>query len=247
MNRKMLCVNLLKYLVIFLFALVPAQAAAQWMKIDVNTAGSTQNGHVAVNTAYDARVGAGIDPQVRQNQYVNRVLGFGSPTAVANEFSTNPESEIAAAGLFILKLPADSPFFSSLTATEKIGTESVKTDLGMIEYFAGAGGSWILVTETEHATTGSTEGGKTYYLVQSAGLGTMSAGLAGDFVRVEGPPPATAEDLLSLCAEMGLIPVKGGQPVVAAQDPGAQRFTTQVRYSGRYSGIIEGIIAPPAN
>lgn len=245
MGRKILCLNLLKYLGIFLIALVPAQAAAQWMAIDMNTTGSTQNGHVAVNTAYDARVGAGIDPQVRQNQYVNKVQGFGSPITVANEFSTNPESEIAAAGLFILKLPAEGPF-SSLTATEKIGTESVKTDLGMIEYFAGAGGSWILVTETEHATAGSTEGGKTYYLVQSAGLGTMSAGLAGDFVRLEGPPPATAAELLSLCAQMGLFPVKGGQPVVAAQDPGAQRFTTQVRYSGCYSGRIEGIIAPPA-
>jgi len=223
--------------------------AQEFMTVKMTSGFSTENGSSSVKTNYESLVVHSPEVGVEQNQYSNKVLGVGGSTTVLAEFAANGNSEIDLAGLTILKGPREKETGTMLKAMEggkqsagmllaleKIGTENVS----LSGSFAAAGGSQIIVTETEHSTTASTKGGGVYYLVESSGVGTIKAGVASE-VSVEcAPPPATVkkggiDDLL--------LSVNG---IGKAQVPaGSQSARMNVEYCGQYKGFFEGIIARP--
>jgi len=230
-----------------MMALPGISGAQEFMTVKMTSGFSTENGSSSVKTNYESLVVHSPEVGVEQNQYSNKVLGVGGSTTVLAEFAANGNSEIDLAGLTILKDPGGKGTGTMLKATEggkqsagmllaleKIGTENVS----LSGSFAAAGGSQIIVTETEHSTTASTKGGGVYYLVESSGVGTIKAGVASEVCVA--PPPETVkkggiDDLL--------LSVNG---IGKAQVPaGSQSARMNVEYCGQYKGFFEGIIARP--
>ena len=207
------------------------------MKVDVNLLVSTVDGGARVNTIYTSQFTDIHTKEVQQNQYLNNVLGFGGPTTVGVEFQTNGNSEIVFAGLSILKedLGKDEATGRGLTALEKIATGN--------EEFAAAGGSQIRVTETVHATQGSTLDGNLLYVVQSSGVGVMQAGVVGklctECVKCEEPSNKGRMEDLRLQTGLQVQQAQGNLMT------GFQYVEAHVDLSGQYSGIFQTIIAPP--
>jgi hypothetical protein len=198
------------------------------MKADVNLLVSTVDGGARVNAIYTAQFTDSQTKEVQQNQYVNNVFGKGGPTTVGVEFQTSKNSDIVFAGLSIIKEDPGKGETTMLTAPEKIGTGNAE--------FAAAGGSQIRITETVHATQGSTLDGNLLYVVQSSGVGSMQAGVVGKFStecvkREEPSDKGRIEDLL----------LKTGLQAQQAQGnlmTGFQYVEAHVDLSGQYSGIF---------
>ena len=217
---------------------LPGISGAQ-MKVDVSLLG-TVDGVARVNSIYTAEFTDSQAKQVQQNQYLNNVIGFGGPTMVGVEFQTNGNSEIAFAGLSILKKDPGKGETTMLTALEKIGTGNE----GLRASFAAAGGSQIAVAETVHATQASTLGGNLVYQVQSSGVGSMAAGVVGklstEYVKCEAPDKGRMEDLgLATGLQVGQAQAQGNLMT------GFQHVEAHVALSGQYSGIFQAIITPP--
>lgn len=210
-------------------------AQDNYMVVNFTSAISTENGRASVKTNYESQTGDSIETGVQKNQYLNDVLGIGSPSTVIAEFVTNGNAEIAFAGLIILKDPAKGNA-TILIALEKIGT-GASTPNGA---FQGAGGSEIRVTETEHSTTGSTQGGGVSYLVESSGVGTLKAGMVGEYcTECAKPPPEVVAKGGMGALQMNL------QDIAQSVKPGSQSAKMNVEFSGKYKGFFEGIVAPP--
>lgn len=250
------------YFGICLLMFIPGQSLAQWMHVDVVSFGYTDKGIASVKTNYTAQKGSVAEEGSEQNQYMNKVIGYGSPTTVQSGIVIGAGSQVDFAGLTIYKEPAkppgkcqdDAPMLlvvekcppsdcddqvlaSKLLAVEKIGTGYAKSEGNVFEVFAGAGGSMILVNETAHETVASTRGGEVFYFVDSKGEGIFKAGLASDYVRVVVPP----EEAKSLGEP---IDVSGGL-FADLPEPGSQSFRKNIQYTGRYTGYLEGVVAPP--
>lgn len=263
-SRQRLIIIFSLYLGIFLLMFIPGQSHAKWMEVDVVTFGHTEKGTVTINTKYSAQTGSvPLSGGVEQNHYSNRVNGYGSPTTVQTALVVGAGSQVDFAGLTILKEPAkpsgechdhghapgilvvepcppsdciDGIPFSRLMAKETIGTGYTEAAGNTFESFAGAGGSWILVKETAHETVASTSGGEVYLMVDSRGCGQFKAGLASEFVRVVVPPEEAKEQ--------GLL---DPSQILFAEpsEPGTQSFSKNIRYTGRYTGYLEGVVGPP--
>jgi hypothetical protein len=216
---------------------LPGISGAQ-MKVDVNLRASTVDGVARVNTIYTSQFTNSQAKEVQQNQYLNNVLGFGGPTTVGVEFQTNGNSEIAFAGLSILKKDPGNGETTMLTALEKIGTGS--EDLRAS--FVAAGGSQIRVTETVHVTQASTLGGNLVYQVQSSGVGSMEAGVVGklctECLKCEEPSNKGKIEDLRLQAGLQIQQAQGNLMT------GIQHVEAHVDFSGKYSGIFQAIVGP---
>jgi hypothetical protein len=124
---------------------LPGISDAQ-MQIDVSSIVSVKNGLVKLESDFRDRFTGMSAREDVQTQYLARVVAFGGgPTTVGSEFQTNSKSEIAFAGLTILKdgsknlQAATSGALQTLRALEKIGTAYMRGN----ESFGVAGGSEI--------------------------------------------------------------------------------------------------------
>jgi len=219
---------------------LPAIAGAQ-MTVKVETVFSTENGLVRLETDYRSLFSDARLEGVRQNQYFNDVIGNGGAVTVGAEFQNKGNSEIAVAGITILKEPSktlDAVDATVLRAVEKVGTSSERPG----DSFGASGGSQIRVTETLHATSASTLNGSLVYLVQSQGEGQMSAGVAGEFnkecVECETPEKSGKGTMEDVRLQTGVQSASASETLKA----GFQRADTHIEMSGSYSAAFQGVI-----
>jgi hypothetical protein len=228
---------------------LPAVSVAQ-MTVSVTSLVSSQSGNVKVESGYKSLFSGAGGANSLRTEYLASVAGFGGgPTTVQTEFENKSSTEIGFAGLTILKLGSNTsntltapvaPALSSLRAVEKIGTGYEKGT----DSFGAAGGSEISVTQTMHETSTSTLGGTLVYLMQSEGVGTAKAGVAGEFKR---PCVECQENYKAGFNDTRLQGLIVSQMTENAQTlkSGFQISEWHIEVGGPYSAVFQGAIQGP--
>ena len=220
----------------------PSICGAQ-MTVKVETLFSTENGLARIESDFRSQFNSINLGGVQGNQYFNDVVGNGGSVTVAAEFKTNGNSEIDIAGLSILQVNKSlrTEGAPMLRAVESIGTGLERPG----ESFGASGGSEIRVTEVLHSTSGSTVNGDLVYLVQSEGVGQMSAGVAGEFnkecLECETPKTSGKGTMEDLRLQTGVQSESARETLKA----GFQRADMHIEFSGQFSGAFQGIIEAP--
>jgi len=217
---------------------LPSIAGAQ-LEANLSLLLSTKDGDAKIDTIYTSQFTNGKVGGIEQHQYLNEVYGKGGPVTALTQFKNNEDSEIALAGMSLLKGAQPQGAQTTLKALEKIGTG--QQDLR--EFFVAAGGSMIRVTETLHTTQGATIGGNLSYGVESSGVGSIEVGLAGKFTREcvackECSKGGAAIDML-VHSQLQM------QETMGALKAGLQHFEMHADFSGQYQAIFEGKIVLP--
>jgi hypothetical protein len=233
-----------------MLVIIPLQAQAASMLVDLVSSGTADGGTVLSKTRYGSTVVG--EENIRENQYSTSIMGAHSEVGTMDQhFANSSDSDISGAGLTIQVGQSSNPnniFPGVFNAEEKIGTGiiqgSTSGDVATLGGFQGAMGSEISLYEGTHLTEGATNEGEVGYTIDSEGLGRIKVSAVSSFQEYEAPietePGLT--DLLHLCT------LFGANDAEDMTETASQDFSFGYQsMRGNYTYNFGGTLGPPTS